>query len=189
MRRTRERRGSLRSVAPVIKLSLRLPNQSQTVVELGGASATIGRAPDCDVQIPLPHVSKRHVRVLKGVVLVDLGSSNGTFVAGVRISEPTLLAGDEFELGEGEVHVRVLADEPREQPQDEAPVGSVAEELERLRARVAESEQALGEAHTIVDRLHAKAERLRVENQRLTNELAALRGKPEGGTSTAPPPR
>lgn len=173
----------------MIKLSIRLPNQPETVIELGGASATLGRAPDCDVQIPLPHVSKRHVRLLKGVVVVDLGSSNGTFVAGARIDEPTLLTGDEFELGEGEVCVRVLADEPRAKEEGEARAGTLGEELERLRARVAECEQELAEAHTIVDRLHAKAERLRVENQRVSNELAALRGKSEGGTSTVEPPR
>lgn len=176
------------SAAAVIKLSLRLSNQPETVVELGGASATLGRAPDCDVQIPLPHVSKRHVRVLKGVVLIDLGSSNGTFVAGARIAEPTLLEGDEFELGEGEVRVRVLADEPRA-PADQPRAGTVGEELERLRARVSECEQELTEAHTVVDRLHAKAERLRLENQRLSNEIAELRGRPESGTSTAQPSR
>jgi FHA domain len=57
-----------------------------------------------DLVIPDPGVSRRHARVLprNGSVLVeDLGSSNGTFVNGHRISGPVELGrDDELQLGD-----------------------------------------------------------------------------------------
>ncbi|GBD35125.1 ABC transporter ATP-binding/permease protein [bacterium HR36] len=48
----------------------------------------IGRAPDCDIVVDHPQVSARHCRLTRteaGWVLADLGSTNGTYVNGVRI--------------------------------------------------------------------------------------------------------
>jgi hypothetical protein len=57
-----------------------------------------------DLVIPDPGVSRRHARVLPqngGVIVEDLGSSNGTYVNGERISGPVeLAAGDEVQLGD-----------------------------------------------------------------------------------------
>src|SRR6476620_11619411 len=56
-----------------------------------------------DLVIDDPGVSRRHARVLTeagGVVVEDLGSSNGTYVNGERISGPVEVAtGDELQLG------------------------------------------------------------------------------------------
>jgi hypothetical protein len=56
-----------------------------------------------DLVIDDPGVSRRHARVLSGagaVIVEDLGSSNGTFVNGQRISGPVELgAGDEVQVG------------------------------------------------------------------------------------------
>lgn len=145
----------------MIQLFLRQANQPEKPVRIDGDSATIGRAPGSEVLIQQPYVSKRHVRILKGLVLVDLGSSNGTFVDGRRITEPTLLTGDEFQLGEGDVTVRVVRDEPQARAPQES------DELGELRAQLAEREEELAAAHAIVDRLHNKAEALRSENQKL----------------------
>jgi pSer/pThr/pTyr-binding forkhead associated (FHA) protein len=51
-------------------------------------SWTIGSGPDCDLVVDLPKVSGRHCRLTRsedGYTLEDLGSTNGTFVNGVRI--------------------------------------------------------------------------------------------------------
>jgi hypothetical protein len=57
-----------------------------------------------DIVIEDPGVSRRHARVLpdNGALIVeDLGSSNGTYVNGERISGPVkLAAGDEVQLGD-----------------------------------------------------------------------------------------
>ena len=65
---------------------------------------TLGREQgSADLVIDDPGVSRRHARVLAdggGVVVEDLGSANGTFVNGERISGPVeVAAGDEIQIG------------------------------------------------------------------------------------------
>ncbi|MFI5245471.1 MAG: FHA domain-containing protein, partial [Gemmatimonadales bacterium] len=53
-----------------------------------GAAIVVGRAVNSDVAIVDPTVSRRHAEltvVRDGVQVTDAGSSNGTFVNGVRI--------------------------------------------------------------------------------------------------------
>jgi DNA-binding winged helix-turn-helix (wHTH) protein len=63
----------------------------------------LGRVDDGAAWIESPTVSRRHARILVEAgqaVLEDLGSKNGTFVGGERISTPTVLAhGDVIRLG------------------------------------------------------------------------------------------
>jgi pSer/pThr/pTyr-binding forkhead associated (FHA) protein len=72
------------------------------VFPLGG-EATIGRDPGTEV--PLAEdttVSRRHARIRAsdgGYCLEDLGSSNGTFVNGGRVTEAPLRPGDEVSIG------------------------------------------------------------------------------------------
>jgi ABC transport system ATP-binding/permease protein len=70
---------------------------------LEGIEIFIGREPTCTLQIDSPGVSRRHARLLfqnNQYLLEDLGSSNGTFVNGERISKPWLLKnGDIVSLG------------------------------------------------------------------------------------------
>jgi hypothetical protein len=88
-----------RSGSHLLKLRVVQPGREAVVHEFAGDAAVVGRAPDCDVRIPESYVSKRHAKVLFGLVLVDLGSSNGTHVDGRRIEEPVLLTGRSFKLG------------------------------------------------------------------------------------------
>jgi ABC-type multidrug transport system ATPase subunit len=51
---------------------------------------TIGRSPDCDVCLPHPTISRHHAlleRLPEGLRLHDLGSVNGVFVEGRRLTE------------------------------------------------------------------------------------------------------
>ena len=63
----------------------------------------IGREPPADLVVPAPQVSARHaeIRHLGGDLysLVDLGSSNGTFVNDRRIQSATVRVGDRIRLG------------------------------------------------------------------------------------------
>ena len=64
----------------------------------------VGSAADCDLCIDHPTVSGRHCRLTaRGdtFLLEDLGSTNGTFVAGQRIDKPRVVrSGDEVTLGQ-----------------------------------------------------------------------------------------
>ena len=64
-------------------------------------SAIVGRAPDADLQLNFPTVSKKHMRLFEanGVWCVeDLGSANSTYVNGERITRKELSAGDYIRL-------------------------------------------------------------------------------------------
>ena len=68
-----------------------------------GALATIGRHPDNSIQILDRIVSKEHAQIFRApdgrFVLRDLGSLNGTYIGGERISEKVLEDGDEISMG------------------------------------------------------------------------------------------
>ncbi len=62
----------------------------------------LGRGTECDVQLQDSEVSRRHamleIRLDEGTV-IDLGSTNGTYVDGVRIQRATIYSNQEFSLG------------------------------------------------------------------------------------------
>jgi hypothetical protein len=63
---------------------------------------TIGRLPECAVTLDDPNVSRRHAQLRRegdSVVLVDLGSTNGTRVNGVHVRSQELAPGDVITVG------------------------------------------------------------------------------------------
>ncbi len=63
---------------------------------------TIGRGRECDLQVPVTNVSRRHCEIViddDEVDIRDLGSSNGTFVNNKRVTEAELDAGYRITLG------------------------------------------------------------------------------------------
>ncbi len=65
---------------------------------------TIGRDADCEVVLKDPKASRKHCRLTRGeggFMLEDLGSKNGTFVDGKKITEPMpLKATQTFKVGD-----------------------------------------------------------------------------------------
>ena len=62
----------------------------------------LGRGAGLDVQLPDSEVSRRHARLdIRGdeATLTDLGSTNGTFVDGVRVDQCVIASHQEFSLG------------------------------------------------------------------------------------------
>jgi len=82
---------------------------SGAAFQLVGPRITIGRTADNDIVIEDNMVSRHHARLeMRGdtYVLTDLGSANGTWVNGRRISEPvSLQANDSVRLGKVSVFV------------------------------------------------------------------------------------
>jgi pSer/pThr/pTyr-binding forkhead associated (FHA) protein len=62
---------------------------------------TVGRLPVCDITLQEATLSRCHVRlspVAEGMLVQDLGSTNGTYVNGQRVSQWIARVGDELRL-------------------------------------------------------------------------------------------
>lgn len=106
----------------------------QVQVEMNGRmrpvnppGVVIGRGTDSDIQVNDPGVSRRHAEIRlmpEGpagvrVVLVDLGSTNGTLVNGRRTSEAELTEGSRIKIGTTEMVLRIgEQSQPDNRPQN-----------------------------------------------------------------------
>lgn len=65
-----------------------------TVLPLGTAVVTIGRAPDCTLVVDDDYASSHHAKLYQqdgNWIVEDTGSTNGTWIDRTRITAPTLL--------------------------------------------------------------------------------------------------
>ena len=73
-----------------------------TRVPLADEPVTIGRMADCAIVLTDESVSRRHAEIRRAgsnIVVVDLGSTNGTKVNGAGVKERRLTDGDEITVG------------------------------------------------------------------------------------------
>lgn len=67
-----------------------------------GATKTVGRAPRADFIVEAALVSRLHCRLEvadDSIDVIDLSSTNGTFVNGQRVDRATLKSGDLLQVG------------------------------------------------------------------------------------------
>src|SRR5436190_16701297 len=111
-----------------------LPETKLTIIRPDGPTESrsflpgayvIGRSPESDIHIETPLISRAHARLTikdRECVIEDLGSSNGTFVGGEKISAVTILRlGSQVMLGPVTVEIT----------RDAAPVAPVSLEARR----------------------------------------------------------
>jgi len=98
----------------VFRIRISQKDQEDRSFEVEGPEVVIGRSRSCDVTIAAPYVSQRHAKVVAGVAVIDLESTNGTFISGERLRHGGVLPGNAFALGtppdEIEVEVEVTAE-------------------------------------------------------------------------------
>ena len=87
----RERQSSERTSLPSLQLY-----KNDTIIQemtLDLPRLLIGRSPDNDISIPTQYVSRHHVLLVRhgsSIILIDLNSTNGTFVNSTRVIEHVL---------------------------------------------------------------------------------------------------
>jgi adenylate cyclase len=95
-----------------------------------GVQQVIGRGVQCEISIVDPTMSRRHAELVPdtdGVIVRDLGSSNGTFINGARITEQRAVAGDSVSFGKLSFKLVLLA------PPAPAPVDNLATDALSMR--------------------------------------------------------
>jgi hypothetical protein len=109
------------------------PNTGTKISLTHGQPLRIGRNPKADHSFPDDKLmSSLHFAIEhgeKGCRILDLQSSNGTFLNGARVKEATLANGDEIRAGNTVFVIRMLHDEslPAERPKPEPPPASKPE--------------------------------------------------------------
>ncbi len=129
-------------------LLLHVPGRPSIPLEGEAQTWTLGRSSQNDVAIPDPSLSRHHARItMKDGIphLEDLGSLNGTFINGERITLPHPLGEqDEIQLGQVPMTLGSAAPGPRfrigADTNASSSAGSLVLPLERLRAAPERSE-------------------------------------------------
>ncbi len=85
-------------------------SEENKVIELGEEEVIIGRGSSCKLRLPSKSVSRKHARIFfrnDEYYIEDLGSTNGTYVNGIRVVKCALRRNDLIYLG----GVRILFNE------------------------------------------------------------------------------
>jgi two-component system, cell cycle response regulator len=72
-------------------------------IDLTAEPVEIGRAEDCTISVQSPQISRKHAaiqRIVGKYWVVDLKSTNGTFVNDEKVKQRTLADGDKIKVGE-----------------------------------------------------------------------------------------
>lgn len=94
--------------APIMPVSQRAyleitgSEEKDGIFELGERAVVIGRSTECDIQLGVQNVSRKHARVLfqnEEYLIEDLGSTNGVFVNGIKVVKCVLRNNDQIEIG------------------------------------------------------------------------------------------
>src|SRR5512145_920331 len=79
------------------------PVPTTSVTRASGERQLVGRAPDCDVVLSGPEISRHHAEMFRRGplwVIRDLGSRNSIHINGHRIEQESLSPGDVLRIGE-----------------------------------------------------------------------------------------
>jgi pSer/pThr/pTyr-binding forkhead associated (FHA) protein len=121
----------------------------------------VGRSNDCDITLAAAHLSRRHAKLMvkEGLLYVkDLGSSNGTYLNGKRVTEARVKRGDDLRF-------------------DTLSFGVIgpADDMDKTTVRSVASDPAVGAAQ-------AKAARASVPRKRVSESAKSV--SPQAGSVT-----
>lgn len=95
---------------PLRRIVITAGPKAGTSLDLPEAGLTIGRSSGAGLQVSDDYTSTNHARLSKqgdAWVVEDLGSTNGTFLAGKRVTQPTpIVAGKTIRIGTTQFELR-----------------------------------------------------------------------------------
>lgn len=98
-------RGKYSDILPMSQrayLEITGSEQKDGIFELGDRPVVIGRSTECDIQLGVQNVSRKHARVVfqnEEYLIEDLESTNGVFVNGIKVVRCVLRNNDQIEIG------------------------------------------------------------------------------------------
>ncbi|MBK7859059.1 MAG: sigma 54-interacting transcriptional regulator [Archangiaceae bacterium] len=139
----RRERGAEQVVLPNLQVHLHVPGQAVAVLPVGLEPVRFGTDPGCEGRLTDPHVSRLHCELVlteDGPLLRDLGSKNGTRVAGLSVRELILPQGVEVALGAARFTLELEQGERVRPLSADAAFGGALGRSVRMRALFAELE-------------------------------------------------
>jgi diguanylate cyclase (GGDEF)-like protein len=110
-----------KSSAYLIVISAKTAAMVGKMIKLDRAEMVMGRSPDVPIQVEDDGVSRKHCKIAMSssgqFQLVDLGSTNGTFLNGVKVNVATLQDGDKVQIGANTVLKFSIQDQLEEEYQ------------------------------------------------------------------------
>jgi pSer/pThr/pTyr-binding forkhead associated (FHA) protein len=158
---------------PLPVILLHTPRGTQRLALPLGVELTLGRAPECDVHIDDPALSRVHAKVSRAgslVSITDLGSRNGTWLGDRRVDTAFIGAGASVSMGGS-----VLAISTEAIPGAEASAFAADQADLRKRLRSFERDQVLRALEETCGNQRAAAERLGLPLRTFERRLHGIR--------------
>ena len=107
--------GAKEDICAMLWVTLAEKDSGEEKISFDKAEISIGRLASCDICLSKGNVSKNHAKLVERegrVILVDLRSTNGTFVNGRRLAGPQVIKPeDEISIGDYFLYVELIEDE------------------------------------------------------------------------------
>lgn len=140
-----------------LQLRIQAEGYPERIVVVDQGEFVIGRLPECSLSLQMTQISRYHARIKRrqqAWILEDLGSTNGTYLNHVRITEPqTIRQGDLIRLGHASILVtfqNVTLDETTDLQADQWGSGrTILRNAEDLKEQWLQGEEGYGhQPHT-----------------------------------------
>ena len=132
--------------------SVQVLDQTGTTKQLGARPLAIGAHASCDLVLTDPQASRKHAELAitpDGIRVKDLGSTNGTWFQGTRVTEVVVPAGATIKIGGTSIRI-AAADTPSLPPSDADHFGQMAGKSMAMRELFAVLEMAAPSDATIL---------------------------------------
>lgn len=137
---------------------IRQPGQAEAAGNLVPGLYRVGSSPDSHILLQRPEISAQHAQLLvteDGLKLVDMGSSNGTYLDGMQVGQTPVecMPGSTVKIGEAELFLKGPAMPPvptTPEPAEEKPM--TQEEIQKMELLSTQVKKAEEEAEKLTDK-------------------------------------